>query len=59
MITITGKVKKHGHETMEQVAVPANHTEAEASGARAWGMVIAGALLLLTATLICLLLFAS
>jgi hypothetical protein len=56
MITITGKVKKHGHETIEQVAVPANHTEA--SGERSWGMVIAGALLLLAATLICLLLFA-
>jgi hypothetical protein len=55
MITITGKVKRHGHETTEQVSVPANHTEA--SGGRSWGMVIAGGLLLLAATLICLLLF--
>jgi hypothetical protein len=55
MIAITGKVNKRGHTSMGTEVVPANHTEAK--GAGTWGLVIAGGLLLLTATLICLILF--
>jgi hypothetical protein len=55
MITITGKVTRHGRRSLEKVMVPANHTEAQ--GASAWGLVIAGGLLLLATTFICLILF--
>lgn len=57
MIGIVGKVKRHGRETFEQVEVPANREEAR--GAGAWGLVIAGGLLLLTATALCLILFGA
>lgn len=55
MIAITGKVTKNGRGTMATVLVPANHTEAQGVGT--WGLVIAGGLLLLTTTFICLILF--
>jgi hypothetical protein len=55
MIAILGKVTRHGHKTLERAMVPANHSEAQGVGA--WGLVIAGALLLLTTTFICLILF--
>jgi len=55
MIAIISKVTRHGRKTLEKVMVPANHTEAQGTGA--WGLVIAGGLLLLTATFICLILF--
>ena len=58
MIVITGKVNKHGRIEIGKALVPANHSEA-ASGASAWGWVIAGGLLLLTTTLVCLMLFAA
>ena len=54
MVAITGKVNKNGHDILETVLVPANHTEAQ--GVSKWGLVIAGSLLLLTSTFICLLL---
>jgi hypothetical protein len=57
MIAIIGKVGKGGQETLGTVMVPSNHSEAR--GANTWGLVIAGGLLLLTTTFICLLLFAA
>ena len=56
MIAITGKVTEHGRETLGTVMVPSNHSEAQSSHVNAWGLVIAGSLLLLTTTFICLLL---
>jgi hypothetical protein len=58
MKSITYKVMKNGREDMTTVLVPANHTEAEASRPGTWGLVIAGALLLLTVTFVCLMLLA-
>jgi len=55
MIAILGKATRHGRKTLEKVMVPANHSEAQGVGT--WGLVIAGALLLLTTTFICLILF--
>jgi hypothetical protein len=55
MITIVGKVTRHGRRSLEKAVVPANHTEAQ--GVSTWGLVIAGGLLLLTTTFICLILF--
>jgi hypothetical protein len=59
MIAITGKVSENGHETIAKVMVPSNHTEAQSVNVNAWGLVIAGGLLLLATTFICLLLFAA
>jgi hypothetical protein len=59
MIAITGKVMKNGRTTVEKVLIPANHSEARGGATSLWGLVIAGALLLFTTTLICLLLFAA
>ncbi|MDB6068417.1 MAG: hypothetical protein JWR26_4625 [Pedosphaera sp.] len=56
MKSITYKVIKDGYEDMNTVLVPANHTEASRPGT--WGLVIAGALLLLTVTFVCLVLLA-
>jgi hypothetical protein len=55
MIAILGKATRHGRKTLEKVMVPANHSEAQGVGT--WGLVIAGTLLLLTTTFICLILF--
>ena len=57
MIAISGKVTKDGRDVTGTVLVPANRSEAQ--GANTWGLVIAGGLLLLTTTLVCLLLFAA
>lgn len=56
MVTITGKVTRHGHNTLETVLVPGNHTEA--SGTGTWGLVIAGGLLLATVSFVSLIVFA-
>jgi hypothetical protein len=57
MKSITYKVIKDGYEDVNTVLVPANHTEA--SRPSTWGLVIAGALLLLTVTFVCLVLLAG
>ncbi|MDB6022507.1 MAG: hypothetical protein JWQ04_2364 [Pedosphaera sp.] len=57
MIAITAKAMRHGRKMVTAVLVPANHTEASTSSA--WGLVIAGGLLLAATTFICLLLFAA
>jgi hypothetical protein len=56
MKSITYKVMRDGHEDVATAFVPANHTEA--SPPSTWGLVIAGALLLLTVTFVCLMLLA-
>jgi hypothetical protein len=55
MKSITFKVTRNGKGYLNTIWVPANHSE-EARGTNSWGFVIAGALLLATATFICLLL---
>jgi hypothetical protein len=59
MIAIIGKETRDGHEELAQVIVPANHSEARGGNVNAWGLVIAGGLLLLATTFICLILFAA
>ena len=56
MMAITGKVIRNGRKLVATVLVPGDHTEA--SGTGAWGLVIAGGLLLAAATFICLILLA-
>ena len=58
MKSITFKVTKNGQGYLNTAWVPANHSE-EARKTSAWGLVIAGAVLLATATFVCLLLFAA
>jgi hypothetical protein len=58
MKSITFKVTRNGRGYLNTVWVPANHSE-EARGSHTWGFVIAGGLLLATATFICLLLLAK
>jgi len=55
MKSITFKVTRNGKGYLNTAWVPANHSE-EAHGTNTWGLVIAGGLLLATATFICLLL---
>jgi hypothetical protein len=59
MVRITGKVQKDGHTAWYTTAVPGNHSEARGTLPNTWGLVIAGGLVLLTSTLVCLLLFAA
>lgn len=56
MKTISYTVVKEGRDYVNTIVVPENHSES--TGTSAWGMVIAGGLLLVTATFICLLLLA-
>jgi hypothetical protein len=58
MKSITFKVTKNGQGYLNTAWVPANHSE-QAHGSNTWGFVIAGGLLLATATLVCLLLLAA
>ena len=53
MTAVNFKAIKDGHGYVTTELVPANHTEAR--GADKWGMVVAGSLLLLTASFVCLL----
>jgi hypothetical protein len=57
MKSITFTVMKDGRGYLKTELVPANHTEAQK--ADTWGLVIAGSLLLMTATFICLLLLSA
>lgn len=57
MKTITFKAIKNGRGYITSTVVPSNNSEAK--GENAWGLVIAGALVLITATLVCLLLLGS
>ncbi len=57
MKTITFKAIKNGRGYITSTVVPGNNSEAR--GENAWGLVIAGALVLITATLVCLLLLGS
>ena len=56
MKSITYKVMKDGGYVNASL-MPTAHREAK--GANTWGLVIAGALLLATATFVCLMLFAA
>jgi len=58
MKSITFKVTRNGRGYLNTIYVPANHSE-EARGGGTWAFVIAGSLLLATATFICLLLLAT
>jgi hypothetical protein len=58
MKSISFKVTRNGRGYINTVLVPANHSE-EAPSANTWGFVIAGGLLLATATFICLLLLST
>lgn len=55
MKSITFKVTRNGRGYLNTLWVPANHSE-EVRGTNTWGFVIAGGLLLATATFVCLLL---
>ena len=55
MKSITFKVTRNRQGYLKTAWVPANHSE-EARGTNTWGFVIAGGLLLATATFVCLLL---
>jgi len=57
MKSISFTVMKNGRGYVRTGLVPGNHSEARK--ADTWGMVIAGSLLLITATFICLLLLAA
>ena len=59
MVAITGRVSKNGQDTMATVFVPANNSEARGTSVGKWGLVIAGGLLLLASTFICLILLAA
>ena len=54
MKSINYTVVKDGRGYVNTLIVPENHSEAATGGA--WGMVIAAGLLLVTATLVCLVL---
>ena len=56
MKTISYTVAKDGRDYVNTALVPENHSEIAGGGP--WGLVIAGGLLLVTATFICLLLLA-
>jgi hypothetical protein len=58
MKAVTFKVTKNGKGYLNTVWVPSNHSEEARSGGT-WGFVIAGSLLLATATFVCLLLLAT
>jgi hypothetical protein len=58
MKSVTFKVTKNGKGYLNTVWVPANHSEEARSGGT-WGFVIAGGLLLATASFVCLLLLAT
>lgn len=58
MKSVTFKVTRNGQGYLNTVWVPANHSE-EARNTGAWGFVIAGVVLLATATFICLVLLAT
>ena len=58
MKSISFKVTRNGRGYINTILVPANHSE-EAPTHNTWGFVIAGALLLATATFICLLLLST
>jgi hypothetical protein len=58
MKSITFKVTRNGRGYLNTGWVPANHSE-QAHGGNTWGFVIAGAILLATATFVCLLLLAA
>lgn len=58
MKSVTFKVTKNGQGYLNTILVPGNHSE-EARGTSTWGFVIAGGLLLATATFVCLLLLAA
>ncbi|HWF20166.1 MAG TPA: hypothetical protein VG754_12925 [Verrucomicrobiae bacterium] len=53
MIAVNANIVRHGKKTPAKILLPANHTEA-ANGS-AWGLVIAGGLLLVAAGFIGLL----
>jgi hypothetical protein len=57
MKTISFKAIKNGHGYITSTVVPANSSEARIGSA--WGLVIAGGLVLITATFVCLLLLGS
>jgi hypothetical protein len=57
MKSVTFKVTRNGRDYLNTMWVPANHSE-EARGTSAWGIVIAGGVLLAMATFFCLLLLA-
>ncbi len=54
---ITFKAIKNGRGYVLSPVVPANHSEARVGSA--WGLVIAGGLVLITATFVCLMLLGS
>jgi hypothetical protein len=56
MKTISYTVVKEGRDYVNTIIVPENHSDSAVGGP--WGMVIAGGLLVVTATFICLLLLA-
>ena len=58
MKSVPFKVTRNGRGYLNTVWVPANHSEQARSGGT-WGFVIAGSLLVATATFICLLLLAK
>lgn len=57
MKTVTFKAIKNGRGYITSTVVPANNSEAR--GGSPWGFVIAGGLVLITATFVCLMLLGS
>jgi len=57
MKTITFKAIRNGRGYITSTVVPGNHSESRTGSA--WGLVIAGGLVLITATLVCLMLLGS